>query len=114
MSGAWAVAGLEEKVVRVEDIDVEAEEEHEKVPVVGVAVVELVQEDQVAVVLETADVRNDWRVVLRRADRALEAEVALLPATGALRVHEAARLACGLASCASSPSGRCSSALVTT
>ena len=85
--------------------------ERVEVPVVVVAEVELVHEDQEAVVRETAVVRSDWRVVLRQADRALEAVVALLPATVALRVHEAENLARRLASCASSPSGRCFSAL---
>ena len=90
----------------------EVEGERVKVPVVDVAEGVLVRVDQVAVVRETSGVRDGWRVVLCQADRALEAEVALLPATSALCFPEAARLApknkpCGLSSCASSPSGRC-------
>ena len=89
----------------------EVDDERVRVPVVEVAEEVLVQVDQVAVVRESSGVRDGWRV-LRQADRALEVEVALLPAISALRFPEAARLApqkkaLGLASCASSPSGRC-------
>ena len=86
-------------------------EERARVLVVELAEEVLVQVDQVAAVRHASGVRDGWRV-LRQADRALEVEVVLLPATSALRFSEAARLApkqeaFGLASCASSPSGRC-------
>ena len=71
----------------------EVDEERVRVLVVEVAEEVLVQVDQVAVVRDASGVRDGWRV-LRQADRALEVEVALLPATSALCFcSEAARLA---------------------